>query len=462
MRIKSNFSEIKEYCPGKVTLILDTDDDLWHFYNVLYNGDLIQIKTTRKVTHETGGGGKSVKKQHIFVTLKISNIEYDSEGTEIRVKGKNVSESDFLSIGQFQSATLTKGIQFSIIKRSWDPFSIEKMTIASNPTLTSDLAVCLMEEGIANIFLVSSHITINKAKVELSVPKKRKGATQHDKSLEKFFSYVLDAIIKNINFDIVKCLVVGTPGFVKDQFSTYINEKLVGNLKDYDLIKKNIKKFFFVHASSAYKHSLNELLSKPEVLSQITNTKASEDVAYMNKYDKILSTDYEKVIFGLKQLQIAIDNKAIDFLLVTDDYLRKLGPYNRKEMHKKFIEIETQGGIVKYLSSMHPTGQRVNNLGGITGVVKFIIPELETMDEDYNDIADDHVEESEKDEDLKELIEGIEDMEVDDDEEEEKDNNNLEALDIKKNKPSNKEKKERDQKLKKNIDRKKSTADEDF
>ena len=232
-----------------------------------------------------------------------------------------------------------------------------------------------MEEGLANIFLVSSHLTVLKSKIELSIPKKRKGPSNHDKALSKFFGYVLDSILKNVNFDVVKCFVIGSPGFVKDQFSTFINEKISGNFKEYELIKKNIKKFNYAHTNSCYKGSLNELFSKPEILNQITNTKAAEDIELMNKFDKILQTDYEKIIFGNKQINIAIENNAIDFLLVSDDYLRKIGPSKRKEISKKFEKINSNGGIVKTLSSMHPTGQRLNNLGGITAVLKFLVPE---------------------------------------------------------------------------------------
>jgi protein pelota len=454
MRIRSNFSEIKQDCPGKLTIIIDTADDLWHFYNVLFRGDLIQIKTTRKITKEGTGGNKSVKKEYIFLTLKVETFEYDAEGNEIRFKGKNVSENEYLSMGQYHSASIKKGVQFSVIKKSWDQFSINKISEASNPTMTSDLAVCLMEEGVANIFLVSSHITVCKAKIELSIPKKRKGASQHDKSLEKFFGYVLEALLKHINFDIVKCLVIGSPGFVKDQFSAYVNDRLTGNLVEYDIIRKNIKKFFYAHSSSSYKHSLNELLSKPDVLKQVGETKAAEDITYMSKFDKILSTDYEKVVFGMKQIQIAIDSKAIDFLLVTDDYLRKIGPVKRKELQSKFDSIEKEGGVVKNMSSMHPTGVRVNNLGGITAVVKFIVPDLENFDEDYNE----HLQEENNDEDNDKDEEMLKDLVMECDLEEEYEN---EVDELRSNvKPSKDELKERDLIKKKSFNRKRSEAND--
>jgi len=54
-------------------------------------------------------------------------------------------------------------------------------------------------------------------------------------------------------------------------------DKLSSN-KNYEIIAKNLKKFIYVHCSSGYKQSLQEILSKPEVLSQIKDTKATEEV----------------------------------------------------------------------------------------------------------------------------------------------------------------------------------------
>lgn len=59
--------------------------------------------------------------------------------------------------------------------------SIENIKLASDHTLTSDLCAIVMEEGLAHLFLISSHITTLKASVNLSIPKKRKGPSQHDK-----------------------------------------------------------------------------------------------------------------------------------------------------------------------------------------------------------------------------------------------------------------------------------------
>lgn len=163
-------------------MICDSPEDLWHIYNILSKGDFIRTTTFRKVALENSQGVKTnAVKKKINITIKIEEIEYDNKEGLIRLKGKNVSENDFISVGQYQSIEIGKGSLFTLIKKLWDDIHIEKLRLASDPSVSSDLAAVLMEEGICHIYLISSHITTLKAKVEMSVAKKRKGPSQHDK-----------------------------------------------------------------------------------------------------------------------------------------------------------------------------------------------------------------------------------------------------------------------------------------
>ncbi len=58
---------------------------------------------------------------------------------------------------------------------------------------------------------------------QVNIPRKRKGnCSQHDKGLAKFYESVLQAVLRHINFEIVKCILIASPGFVKDQFVEYL------------------------------------------------------------------------------------------------------------------------------------------------------------------------------------------------------------------------------------------------
>jgi protein pelota len=423
------------------------------------------------------GKSSSVKKK-INITIKVEEVEYDQAEGIIRYKGKNVSENEHISIGQYQSIEIGKGVQFTIFKKSWDDFSMEKLHEAVDVVTTSDLAAVVMEEGVAHIFLISSHLTNEKAKIECSIPKKRKGPSQHDKSLNSFFQKILDSILKNVNFDIVKCVIVAGPGFTKDQFGNFLTDS-VSNNKHYEIIQKNISKFIYTHASNGYKQALQEVLAKPEVLGQIKNTKAADDIKTMEKFNETLWKDMDRVIFGIKAVEIATEKEAIDTLIVSDDYLRKISPNKRKELTHLMNKIKSYGGEVVKMSSMHYTGEKINSFGGITGIMKYAL-EMHVDEDiiDTNEIEHDHHHEEleaedkfamlsleEKKSDL--LDEEKDEFEEDEDEDEYDelggfDKSNVRVNNLKpKGKPTKLEKKERDQN-RKFAARKKSSFDDEI
>lgn len=77
--------------------------------------------------------------------------------------------------------------------------------------------------------------------------------------LTKFYDNVMQAILRHINFDIVKCILVASPGFVKDQFFEYMYQMAVKT--DNKVLLDNKGKFMLIHASSGFKHSLRGTLS---------------------------------------------------------------------------------------------------------------------------------------------------------------------------------------------------------
>ena len=68
----------------------------------------------------------------------------------------------------------------------------------------------------------------------------------------------MQGILRHINFDIVKCIILASPGFVKDQFMDYMIQQAIKS--DNKIILENKGKFLLVHSSSGFKHSLKGIL----------------------------------------------------------------------------------------------------------------------------------------------------------------------------------------------------------
>lgn len=72
--------------------------------------------------------------------------------------------------------------------------------------------------------------------------------------LNKFYEAVMQGILRHVDFSIVKCVIIASPGFVKDQFFEYMMQQAIKT--DNKLLIDNKSKFLLVKASSGFKHSL--------------------------------------------------------------------------------------------------------------------------------------------------------------------------------------------------------------
>ena len=426
MRFKGKYN-LQPGQSGIVHLIIDNTEDLWALYNIMAVGDCIKLATFRKVQHETGSKVSS-KKKKMILTLRIEEIEYSPEA--IHFKGKNVSPNEYIAIGQYQTDEIGINSFFSLYKSYWDDIHLETLKNATDVTVTSEVAAILMEEGLANLFYISNKQTVTKGKINQSIPKKRNGSTQHKKGLENFFENILNKLVKQINFENTKVLIIASPGFTKDDFKKYMEEKIETNVKEWANLKNNLNKIIYTHSSSGFKHSLEEILSKPDIKRLIKNTKCVDDVAVMERFNEILGTDMDKAFFGMKAFNIAYEKKAIDTLIITDGYLRKLPPLSRKELNEKIKNLKSSKSVYQF-SSLHTTGEKIDEFGGICGILKYVVQEIIELGDEDNDENEEkknnvNLGEEIKDENLIELINDNlinYNPEVEDDQKEEKGKN---------------------------------------
>ena len=88
--------------PGHVKLIPENAEDMWHLYNLIAVGDRVQATTIRKVSFESGGasgGGGESERVKVKLTLVVEATEYDGAAAELRVRGRNMTETEYVKLG---------------------------------------------------------------------------------------------------------------------------------------------------------------------------------------------------------------------------------------------------------------------------------------------------------------------------------------------------------------------------
>lgn len=72
-----------------------------------------------------------------------------------------------------------------------------------------------------------------------------------------------------------------------------------------------------LQASSAYKHSLKEVLALPAIASKIKDTKAAREVSALQEFYTMLTADSSRAFYGPGHVLAAAELGAIQTLLIS-------------------------------------------------------------------------------------------------------------------------------------------------
>lgn len=372
---------------GCVVLIPEEPEDMWHAYNLIAEGDQVRSSTIRKVQNETSTGSSSSSRVRTTLTIRVESIDFDTQAQVLRLKGRNIEENQFVKMGAYHTLDLELNRKFQLTKREWDSIAIERVEMACDVTQSADVAAVIMQDGLAHVCLITASMTLVRSKIDVAIPRKRKGnVQQHEKGLAKFYDAVIQGIIRHVNFEVVKCVLIASPGFVKDQFFEYMFQQAVKT--DNKVLLENKSKFMLIHSSSGFKHSLKEILQDPAVVAKMSDTKAAGEVKALEQFYTTLQCEPAKAFYGKKHVIKAAEAQAVETLLISDNLFRCQDVATRKEYVQLVDSVRESGGEVKIFSSMHVSGEQLAQLTGVAAILRFPMPELEDSEDEHDSDSD--------------------------------------------------------------------------
>ena len=122
---------------------------------------------------ESKTGAREKSRIQTRVMIQVDRIEFDAEQCALRLNGKNVKENEFIKLGQYHTLEIELNRPFTITKECWDVVYREILDDISDPMKKAEIAVLVMQEGLANLCLIKSAMTKTLAKIERTLPKKK-------------------------------------------------------------------------------------------------------------------------------------------------------------------------------------------------------------------------------------------------------------------------------------------------
>mmetsp|Transcript_20892 Transcript_20892/g.31000 ORF Transcript_20892/g.31000 Transcript_20892/m.31000 type:complete len:402 (+) Transcript_20892:13-1218(+) len=364
---------------GYVFMEAEESEDMWHAYNLISIGDYVRTSTLRKVVNESSTGSTTSKRVRLKLKISVEKTDFDTESCVLRLSGRNIEESPHVKKGAYHTLDLELHNKFSIEKSLWDSIHFQRLSEASDPLKKADISAVVLSAGLAHVCLVTNHLTLTRARIEINIPRKRAGNSGHSKAMKKFYEAVYRAVLEKIDFSIVKCVLLGSPGFFKDDFFEFLNAESVR--RDDRIIIENKGKFVLCGCSSGHKNAVEEMMSQPSIMNRLAETKAAEEINVLQDFLKMMRNDQDRAFYGFNHVKKALRNDAIDSLLVTDSLFRSSDLVTRKKYVLLVENCKKKGGKVYVFSRMHISGEQLENLSGIAAILRFPIPDVESEEE---------------------------------------------------------------------------------
>jgi protein pelota len=97
-----------------------------------------------------------------------------------------------VKVGQYHTLDLELQRNFTLEKADgWDSVALGVVREAVDPANRAEVGAVVMQEGLANICLITEHQTILRQRVEAAIPRKRVGkASDHDKVQKSYAPYI--------------------------------------------------------------------------------------------------------------------------------------------------------------------------------------------------------------------------------------------------------------------------------
>ena len=125
-------------------------------------------------------------------TLEIEEISFEAEEGLLRLKGRNKEPNKTMKLGQYHTFSIVTKAQLTLYKTNWDAIHFDVLRTACSVAAKAEVAAVLMDEGVANLCLVTGHMTVVQGNVTQPIPKKRRWSTaQHDKGMRRFYEATL-------------------------------------------------------------------------------------------------------------------------------------------------------------------------------------------------------------------------------------------------------------------------------
>ena len=329
-----------------IRMQIETDDDIWHIYNILELGDLVTASTMRRDSSVTDKiRAERAEKRRMTLGIRVEKIEFSED--DLRLKLLGTIETGPQDIGQHHTLMLEVGDAPIVEKNHWKETQLERLKRAAADTNKPRMIFVSMDQDEATIavlrqFGLKEIATIRSGRTGKQYQDDSKGGDYHGEIIAKL------KLIYEPNMP----LVLLGPGFEKEQFADSVKS---ANM---------FQSVFVYHTGQCGMQGVNELMKKGLGANLLRESRVGIEMEAVEKLMEGIGKD-GLATYGTQEVTDAANAGAVETLLILDSKLREndLDPIVRA--------VEQQKGNVIVVSAQHDGGRQLEALGGMGAILRY-------------------------------------------------------------------------------------------
>lgn len=344
-------------------MVPESLDDLWHLYNIIYSGDQVYARTTRELkVQEEYARPQEGRRVTVVLGLNVEKVYWDQSLNRLRIHGLIFAiPEDVGGRGSHHTLNIAVDQPLTIVKPQWQKHQIDRLEKASHGEAHVVTVVAIDDEQycIANLRQFGIEV---KAEKTQKLPGKLE-PEKREEAKKAYFKKILNELQetwKNLHSPIV---ILG-PGFVKNDFVSYVREKAEDIMKAIVDVKS---------VNSAGAEGIQEALRSGVLAKTLKDIRIADETKLVEEVLLRLGKNNTDVAYGREAVAQASEYGAIERLLVADTMLRESSDQDRLDLENLMREVENKNGQVSVISTEHEAGTKLQSLGGVAALLRFPI-----------------------------------------------------------------------------------------
>ncbi len=331
-----------------VKVQIETDEDIWHLYNIIEVRDLVTASTTRREEKSADKiRAERTEKRRIILGVRIEKIEFSED--DLRLKLLGTIEIGPQDIGQHHTLILEIGDSLFITKKHWRDTQVKRLKRAVADSRKPRIVFVSLDQDEATVvvlrqFGLKEIATVRSGKSGKQYAKRLQADGYHDDIISKVTSLMEPGMP----------VVVLGPGFEK--------ESLAEDMKRADPLM--FGKVHVYHTGQCGMVGVNELIKTGMGADILRESSVGVEMEAVEK----LMTEISRnglATYGTREVKDAATSGAVEKLLVLDSKIRE------QDLDNVVRAVESQKGTVIVVSGQHDGGRELAALGGMGALLRY-------------------------------------------------------------------------------------------